>query len=190
MINQLLQVGAFMSRFGQDVPSSPVDEIDIGTARSRTQLAQNGLNDLFSALTASPTDGMMRVNQAKALKALSDQLYVLLGTAHSLGLGMLLPVAFRVVHEANMSKLWTEQEIAQVPAGYATEERPTGGDRRFLVTDPFGKIVKSPSYREANLHDLLDELAGQELLDYNHASNLIFGDEPEPDIDYDSSEEE
>lgn len=34
-----------------------------------------------------------------------------------------------------------------------------------------------------NFIDLITELAGQELFDFEHATRLVFGDEPEPDID-------
>lgn len=34
-----------------------------------------------------------------------------------------------------------------------------------------------------NFKDLMSELDGQELMDFEHATKLFFGDEPEPDID-------
>lgn len=76
------------------------------------------------------------------LRMLSERMYALLEEAHKKGLGYLLPVAFRMVHEARMS---------------------VGRPPNFL--------------------DLLDDLNGQEFIDFEHAGMLVFGDEPEPDID-------
>ena len=80
--------------------------------------------------------------RAMQLRMLSERLYTLLEDTHKIGMGYLLPVAFRLVHESKMD--------------------PSNPPR---------------------IHDLLDELDGQELLNFDHATGLFFGDEPEPDID-------
>lgn len=187
MINQLLQVGAFMTKFGQDIRTSPASSIFSDTLRLRIMLSQEEMNEFLEAFTPTGVLNETRVHKAKALDALCDRLYVLLGDAHALGLAYLLPVAFRIVHQSNMSKLWTEAEIKVLTPDYTVKKVANDVDRQYLVHDPLGKVLKSPSYCRANLQDLIDELEGQELLDYHHASSLIFGEEPEPDVDEDYS---
>lgn len=96
----------------------------------------------------TPEDGN-GIETGIQLRMLCEDLYKVLESAHRKGLGYLLPVAFRMVHEARMS------------------------------------VSKPP-----NFLDLLDELHGQEFIDFEHAGKLVFGDEPEPDIDEPSEEEE
>lgn len=38
--------------------------------------------------------------------------------------------------------------------------------------------------------DLIDDLTGQEIIDFEHAGMMVFGDEPEPDIDEPVEEED
>lgn len=97
---------------------------------------------------SSPIDGN-GIETGIQLRMLCEDLYKVLESAHRKGLGYLLPVAFRMVHEARMS---------------------VGRPPNFL--------------------DLLDELHGQEFIDFEHAGQLIFGDEPEPDIDEPSEDDE
>jgi hypothetical protein len=89
------------------------------------------------------------IETAMQLRLLCEQLYTLFEEAQKKGLGYLLPVAFRMLHEARMS------------------------------------VGRPPTFM-----DLLDDLKGQELLDFEHAGKLIFGDEPEPDIDEPTDEDE
>ena len=85
--------------------------------------------------------------QAYQLRSLAERVYDLLNEAHDKGYGYLLPVAFRVVHNAKM-----------------------GG--------------KPPE-----ILDLLDDLGGQELMNFGEATYLVFGDTQEPDIDEEEDEE-
>lgn len=83
------------------------------------------------------------------LRMICEQLYGLLEEAHKQGLGYMLPVAFRMLHESKM------------------------------------ETTRPPTYM-----DLFSDLEGQELMDFEHANKLVFGDEPERDIDEPSDDEE
>jgi hypothetical protein len=185
MITQVLQVGAFMRKFKQDMSTSPVDEVSLETMILRRHLSVEEGKELYDEALSHGTPGILKVDKVLALDALADRLYVLLGDAHSLGMGYLLPVAFRMVHESNMSKLWTVEEIAGplMEDSYTAELVAEGTDRPYLVKAWTGKVVKSPSYNPAPIGDLFDDLAGQNYFDYKSASRLFFGDQPEPDID-------
>ena len=106
------------------------------------------LRRIGEEVLSSPIDGT-GIETAIQLRMLCEELYKLLENAHKKGLGYLLPVAFRMVHEARMN-----------------------------VTTP------------PNFLDLLDEMQGQELIDFEHAGLLVFGDEPEPDIDEPADDED
>lgn len=174
-----------MRKFKQDISLSPVDEVSLETMILRRKLSVEEGKELYDDALEHSTPGMLRVDKVQALDALADRLYVLLGDAHALGMGYLLPVAFRMVHESNMSKLWTREEVSGplMEDSYDAELVAEGTDRPFLVKSWTGKVVKSPSYNPAPIADLFDDLAGQEYFDYKSCSRLFFGDEPEPDID-------
>ena len=89
----------------------------------------------------------------EALDAIADLLYVVHGAALAYGFtGEQVDAAFAEVHRSNMSKLWTDDELANAPADCIA--RPVG-DGRFVVTRPDGKVVKSPSYSTARLEAIV-----------------------------------
>lgn len=182
MINQLLQVSRFCKLAGIETNAQPVDIVPQGTVLRQTELGQKCANEFIAAFSPGGVYHM-KVNQRAALEALCARLYVLLGDAHVLGLSYLLPVAFRMLHNSNMTKFWREEEVRAIPEFYTVNCVAPNSLRPYAVFDPLGQLVKSPSYEPAHMGDLLDELGGQELLDFNHAVGLFFGDEPEPDID-------
>lgn len=190
MINQLIQVGAFMKKFRQQVNVAPIDTVSVSDAMLRVHLTEEE-NDEFKEALSVKDMNTFKVNKVAALDALADRLYVLLGDAHTFGLAYLLPVAFRMVHESNMSKLWTNKEVESLgETNNNCTVVDSGSARPYLVTSPFGKILKSPSYLPVDLRSLFDELEGQELLDFHHATRLVFGDAPEPDVDEPEEEDE
>jgi predicted HAD superfamily Cof-like phosphohydrolase len=69
-----------------------------------------------------------------ALDAITDILYVLLGTAHAYGLGDKLQAAFNEVHRSNMTKV--------MPYGKVLMRKD-------------GKIIKPPTYEKPNLELIL-----------------------------------
>ncbi len=58
---------------------------------------------------------------------------------------------FNEIHSSNMTKFWHDEEILNVPkdCSFFTND----GGKTFIVKNKDGKIVKSPSYRPANLEN-------------------------------------
>ena len=73
-----------------------------------------------------------------AIKELCDLLYVVLGTATACGVD--IEPFFDEVHRSNMCKLWAD----------GTTHR-----------DPYGKVLKPPSYSPANIEGLLARFINQ-----------------------------
>lgn len=182
---QLLQVAAFMRLMGQPIRWAPAERLDNKEVSLRVKLSAEEQREWLDAFHPEK-DGQVFINQVEALDALCDRLYILLGDVHALGFGFIFPTAFRRVHESNMSKLWTTEEknLAETQAtNLQFEAADVSGDRRWLCRNQIGKVMKSPSYTEAALGDLLDDLRGQELLSFDCAKRIIYGDAPEPDIE-------
>lgn len=78
-------------------------------------------------------------NITKILDSLADQLYILIGTANSHGLGKALHEAFKEVHRSNMTKLDKD------------------GNPIFRED---GKILKSEYFEEPDLKKVLREVYG------------------------------
>lgn len=180
-----MQVKNFMTKFRQTTYNSPVDGISLEELSLRLRLTHEETKEFENSFDYNPETGLCEVDKADVLDSLCDRLYVLLGDAHAVGLAYLLPVGFRIVHESNMSKLWTAREVAALPARHpmSVELISPGTNRPYLVLNVFGKVMKSPSYSPANLKDLFDELEGQEVMDFETVVKMVFGEEPEPDID-------
>ena len=98
------------------------------------------------ALARNP--GIKRSEQVAALAkladALTDLVYVIDGTAHEYGIPF--EEIWDVVQEANMNKLWTEQEVESIPAHAKAERVAYGDQKRFVVRDDNGKVMKPPSW--------------------------------------------
>lgn len=194
MIKQLLQVGAFMDLFKQRKNTQPVTECPEWLSDLGFKLMREETNEMLDAFCSK--DGITQVKPDVLLDALCDQLYVTFGNAHRFGLALLLPVAFRKVHESNMSKLWTNDEVQDLSrvkkmGGKRFEPVRLGNDdQRWVVYNEEDKVIKSPSYEPANLKDLIDELDGQELIDFAHAGRIVYGELPELDYNPDDYPEE
>jgi hypothetical protein len=191
MQKQILQVAAFMRSFQQPVRFSPASELDVREAVLRFRLTEEEYNEFQEAFTFCQ-DGTVKVNRAVALDGLADRLYVLLGDAVSLGLLLYLPVAFRMVHESNMTKLWTQAELDALPdqpvdaPSLVWNYVKTNSDRCWLVKNSLGKVIKSPSYKPANLGDLFDELDGQSVFNFDQVESAMYSDnDKEEHIDID-----
>lgn len=57
---------------------------------------------------------------------------------------------FSEIHSSNMTKFWTAGEMVRAPLDYTTM---TNDGKLWIVKNKDGKIVKSPSYRPANLEN-------------------------------------
>jgi hypothetical protein len=104
----------------------------------------------------------------EALDAIADLLYVVYGAAIAYGFSTeQVDNAFEEVHGSNMTKLWTSMElregcvIIQQNGGswlLVSDNKPDEPDCRcWLVKNAIGKVIKSPSYRKADLEKFLNQ---------------------------------
>ena len=87
-----------------------------------------------------------------AADALADLLYVTYGAAHTFGID--LDKVLEEVHRANMSKLWTGEEVATLPGpGDGSGEYPFDAfkvaEDAYVVYREDGKVMKPPSVLKA-----------------------------------------
>lgn len=142
MKKEIRQVAAFMASFGQDTkvcPRIPDDAIRL----LRHDLIKEEADELVNS-----------TNTVEALDAIADLLYVVYGAAIAYGFSEdQVERAFQTVHESNMSKLWAPAELqsinqlANMPKDYTVEK--TG--LRYIVKRKDGKVIKSPSYKPADI---------------------------------------
>ena len=127
-INPLLRkVAEFNKAFGienQMLPTIP----DQATLELRYKLALEELDEFKEAADKEDIVGMF--------DALIDQLYILLGTVHSCGMGIALEDGFYEVHRSNMTKL-------------DKDGKP--------VYREDGKVIKSERYDPPNLQRIIKE---------------------------------
>jgi predicted HAD superfamily Cof-like phosphohydrolase len=101
-----------------------------------------------------------KVDLVEVLDGLCDLDYVgPCGTAVAFGFDML--PAFMEVHRSNMTKCWTDQEVACLTKDQAHYQvlprpQPYDDDRRWVVLSANGKYIKSPSYSLANMLEVLN----------------------------------
>jgi len=106
-------------------------------------------------------DDVFNYNLVEILDALCDLEYVgPAGTSVALGISEeLFEKAFKLVHESNMKKLWTEEEVVpQLFESKGYKYFQATFDKRpylYLVKDKSGKVIKSPSFQKPNLEGLL-----------------------------------
>jgi len=142
MNTQLDQVRNFMIAGGQSVRTSPVHQLHRREAILRLDLITEELDELREALNHPETvhyqSPIVQVDKLAALDALTDLLYVLLGTYHTLGLAHVAEAAFNEVQRSNMSKV----------------DEATG----LCIRDDNGKILKPSTYSPPQLHTLVNDL--------------------------------
>lgn len=135
-------VAEFMQRFGQHVPNRPImPPPEVQNLRFR--LIDEEAQELAEA-----------TNLVEYLDAVGDLLYVVFGAALAAGFtAQQVEAAVWEIHRSNMSKLWSEDEIGNVPGD--SKARPAG-EGRFIVRRNDGKVIKSPSYSPANLKPIIE----------------------------------
>ena len=123
MQHELNKVKEFMTASGQMVNVVPTIP-DEATRQLRHSILVEEVNELQAATT-----------QIEALDAITDILYVLLGTAHAYGLSDKLEAALNEVHRSNMTKV--------MPDGKVMKRED-------------GKIIKPDTYEPPNLQKVLE----------------------------------
>jgi predicted HAD superfamily Cof-like phosphohydrolase len=152
----LALVGEFHKTFNHPllyspiVPTKPRQEL-------RVELIRSELAELEAAMAAG--------DKVEVLDALCDLQYVLSGTVHECGMGLIFEEAFREVHRSNMSKTCaTEQEAMDSVKFYETSElcrEPCAahyekrGDYWFVYRTSDNKTLKSINYSKPNLKNLI-----------------------------------
>lgn len=170
MTKQQQDVRTFMQTFGQATPETPVIPDD-NVRILRVKLL---LEEVLELAEASGVKIVSEVPKGEAITrgnlqvssngdnvylvgvadALADIDYVNQGAAVAYGLN--LEPFQDEVHSSNMSKLWSEDDLATdaLKVGYLIYGSNQG---KYVVKNPDGKVIKSPSYRPADLKKVLAE---------------------------------
>ena len=122
------KVKEFHYSFNVPVQHSPYIPDD-ATVRLRYDLALEELQEFVDACQVQ--------DHVKIFDALVDQLYILIGTAHTFGMADALEAGFAEVHRSNMTKL--------------------DKDGKAVYRED-GKVIKSDLYEKPNLHEVLTSI--------------------------------
>jgi len=123
------------------------------SAQLRVRLMIEELDEVGAAMRLY-YEGKQNAGDAlvEVAQELADLLYVTYGTAITMGIE--LDPILQAVHEANMSKVWTTQEIEEHV--FEPNSKIVGHtDGRWIVYRPDGKILKPPSYTKPDIADAL-----------------------------------
>jgi predicted HAD superfamily Cof-like phosphohydrolase len=191
MTEEQKRVSEFMKMFGQNVPERPT-QLDEETAQLRAALILeeafetivNGLG-LKIAIPANSWDWWevdeknlseqefyftkeKEVDLVELADGLADLAYVSShGTACAAGID-LEPIE-KAVDESNKSKLWKREDLDKVPPNCKVEDV---GNDVYRVKRSDGKIIKSPSYRPANLEPIIEEQKNRSEISSNTLETL------------------
>ncbi len=145
---QLAMVTEFHRVFNLDVEDEPT-LADPTTQDLRVELIREELTELRDAIDASDI--------IELADAIADLLYVTYGAA--LAFGIPINPVFDEVHRSNMSKLWSNEEIAnldeQDAEGFRVGSVERVGEHACVVYREDGKVMKSPSYEPPDLAPIL-----------------------------------
>lgn len=184
MLKQILQVGEFHELTQRPTRLSPVTELPPEEALLCKTLLTEDLAKLLNATTSPEGEGTQTVKPALALEALTSQFYHWCGTVLTYGLMNYIPKAFAIIHESNMSKLWSEEQLKELPPMIDwTEINITpAANKRYLVTHD-NDIIPSPTFIPAlpQLLEMMEEVVGgQDMMDFNPpVENRVHEDYPE-----------
>ncbi len=167
MTKQQTNVYEFMKTFGQDTPASPTSPIGktralrvkllleevLELAAASGVTVQNGDGDPLSDTNVFIEANNGPVDLVGVADALADIDYVNQGAAVAYGLN--LEPFQDEVHSSNMTKLWKLEEVSGTPALDITRVPATEDGRVCIVRNKDGKILKSPSYRAADLASVM-----------------------------------
>lgn len=135
-MKQVDMVREFMRVFGQETPEKQKLP-DESTMALRVRLTSEENAEMATSITT-----------AEYFDAVLDKLYVAFGDAVAAGFtAEEVRRGFGRVHNSNMSKLWTEDEVkCGIPCGATCVEINSLNSKRFLVKRADGKVIKSASY--------------------------------------------
>lgn len=168
------QVKGFMQLFGQNCPDKPT-QVDEATAKLRAKLI---LEEAFETITQGLglsiilrqhhdcvviAEGTLsewlvkpesvsfqkrkEVDLAMLADGLADSAYVSeFGTAVATGID-LEPVQ-NIVHESNMKKAWTQEDLEEAKSLYPTARVEAYSRDLFRLVREDGKIIKSPRFED------------------------------------------
>jgi len=144
-------VREFHETFG--LPARPRPTVlQTDEAKLRIRLMREELREIEDAFEAIETASGLSVDYGKlyadVAAEVADLLYVTYGTAVQMGFDA--DVVMAEIHRANMSKLWSQEEVDEAKhagARISTWQQPDG---RYVVQDAGGKILKPPSFQPAN----------------------------------------
>lgn len=135
-------VREFMRRFGQPIPEKIEMPCPL-TQNLRYRLIDEEAQELRDA-----------TNLIEYLDAVGDLLYVVYGAAIAAGFtAQQVEATVYEIHRSNMSKLWSADEIDNIPADCRASHV---GEGRYIVRRNDGKIIKSPTYSPANLQPIIE----------------------------------
>jgi len=136
------KVKLFMETGGQKCPITPT-LIDKQTKELRIRLQQEELDEYALAKDI-----------VEVADALTDQLYVLVGTFIAHGLGDKMEELFNEVHRSNMSKFIREQDTIDLFNDKEVDKCVKRGNF-YVATNKYGKIIKPITYSKPNLKSIL-----------------------------------
>ena len=173
MTKQQLNVKTFMQTFNQETPEKPTRPSQ-ATRALRVKLLLEEVLELAEAsgIQVQTLDGKpikdaiqfsapanAEVDLVGVADALADIDYVNQGAAVAYGLD--LEPFCDEVHSSNMTKLWSRSELPEAEKlGHVVTkvaEDLHEGDKVYLVKRIDGKVVKSPSYKPADLNSVLQK---------------------------------
>jgi predicted HAD superfamily Cof-like phosphohydrolase len=169
------KVKEFMNVFGQECPSIPtIPSTDIRILRIKLlleevlELAEASSIRILDTFNTPLDTSSIKTNKIKFKEiqntpvslvgiadAVADISYVNYGAANAYGIDI-APVE-EEVHNSNMTKLFTEEEVMQLNPDLYTVKPVEFSGRSFLVKAKDGKVQKSPSYTPANVGKYIDQ---------------------------------
>jgi predicted HAD superfamily Cof-like phosphohydrolase len=180
MTTEQKQVKQFMQFFNQDCPEKP-SQLSEANAKLRAKLIlEEALETIERGLgltvgfrsdeeggqnTRSSDKGFetyflktKEVDLVELADGLGDLHYVgYAGTGVAAGIDM--EEIFAEIHSSNMTKAWTEGDLEQAKVLYPTAKLEAYGGGLYRLIREDGKIIKSPSYRPANIKSIIEKQA-------------------------------
>lgn len=150
--NYIQLVASFHEAMNYATPPPTIPVFDVETVNLRLDLLEEELKELRI--------GLFNGDPVEVLDALGDIQYVLSGAILALGYSEAFSAAFRTIHENNMGKLWSGDQVSEYIEGGSSGDELTfieapGQVERFVARRADGKIMKPPGFTKVSLTDLV-----------------------------------